>query len=336
MQDLAVLIVSTNESGWLEACLPTVFAAAEGIDIDVVVVDNGGRDGTRELVEREFPQARVVFSENHGFPHANNRALMTIDARYVLFLNPDTEIVKGTFAELLGRMDESPRVGLAGCRQVGPDGQLHFTMRRFPTATRLLMEGLGSERWPVKASWAGQRILDADLHAQEFDADWTTGSFMLCRREALESAGWLDERLFLYSDDPDLALRIKRAGWTVRHLPQMEIVHHAKKMGWSERGFAQYAYAHRVYFDKHYGRVGARAGIAAAAAGYGLRALLFPIVRRSEPEAAIAMRTAFRTAVGLAGPPYEPPPGSAVRERGSADAANLAAARAQETAPAAS
>src|SRR4051812_6167176 len=108
MHDVAVIIVSTNEAEWLRACLPTVFARAEGVDVDVVVVDNGAGDGTRELVEREFPRARVVASENHGFPHANNRALMTTDARYVLFLNPDTEIVDGTLADLAARMDAQP------------------------------------------------------------------------------------------------------------------------------------------------------------------------------------------------------------------------------------
>jgi GT2 family glycosyltransferase len=221
-------------------------------------------------------------------------------------------------------MDQSPEVGLAGCRQVGPDGELHFTMRRFPTATRLFAESLMSESWPFRASWTGQRLLEPQIYATEFELDWTQGSFMLCRREALEGAGWLDERLFLYNDDPDIARRIKSAGWTVRHLPQMEIVHHARKMGWSKRGFAQYAYANRVYFAKHYSGNRRRAAVAATAVGYGLRALLFPIVRRSEPDAAEAMRAAFATMIGRAGPPYEQPPPMAVRPRGPADAANLA------------
>src|ERR1035438_1134758 len=204
MHDLAVIIVSTNEAHWLERCLPTVFAAAGDLDIDVVVVDNGSRGATRAAVESEFPLARVVDCENHGFPHANNRALMTVDARYVLFLNPDTEIVQGSLADLVARMDASPEVGLAGCRQVGPDRELHPTMRHFPTPTRLLMEALCSESWPFRASWTGQRHLDLSDYTREFDLDWTTGSFMLVRREALESAGWMDERLFLYCDDPDL------------------------------------------------------------------------------------------------------------------------------------
>jgi N-acetylglucosaminyl-diphospho-decaprenol L-rhamnosyltransferase len=315
MHDLAVIIVSTNEAGWLRSCLPTVFAAAGDLKIDVVVVDNGGLDDTRTVVEKEFPRARVVASDNHGFAHANNRALMTVDARYVLFLNPDTEILEGSLADLVARMDASPEVGLAGIRQVGTNGELAPTMNRFPTPLRLLGEGLGSESWPFHASWTGQRYLNLDRYTDEFDLDWTPGSFMLVRREALESAGWLDERLFLYCDDPDLCRRIKNAGWGVRHLPQMVIVHHAEKKGWNARAYAQYAYAFRVYFAKHFDPLRCRAAIACVAVGYGLRALLYPILRPSEPDAPLAMRAALRTIVGRGGSPYESPPLTAVRPR---------------------
>jgi GT2 family glycosyltransferase len=315
MHDLAVIIVSTNEAGWLRSCLPTVFASADGLEVDVVVVDNGRFDDTRTVVEREFPQARVLDSENHGFAHANNRALMTVDARYVLFLNPDTEILDGSFADLVARMEASPEVGLAGVRQLGTNGELAPTMNRFPTPLRLLGEGLGSERWPFHTSWTGQRFLDLDRYTDEFDLDWTSGSFMLVRREALESAGWLDERLFLYCDDPDLCQRVKNAGWVVRHLPQMVIVHHAEKKGWNAQAYAQYAYAFRIYFAKHFGILRGLSAIASAAVGYGLRALFFPLVRRAEPDAPQAMRAAFRTIIRRGGAPYESPPLTAVRPR---------------------
>jgi GT2 family glycosyltransferase len=259
---------------------------------------------------------------------------MTVDARYVLFLNPDTEIVEGSLNDLVARMDKSPEIGMAGCRQLQPDGDLHPTMRRFPTATRLLMEGLGSEHWPFRASWTGQRYLDLAAYNREFDLDWTSGSFMLVRREALESAGWLDERLFLYCDDPDLGRRIKNAGWSVRHLPQMVIVHHANKMGWNVRGHAQYAYAYRIYFAKHFRGLQRHAALAAAAAGYALRAVLFPVVRRSDPNAARAMRAAFKTVLGRNEAPYEEPPATAVRPRAAASSMNPVGAARARNAPA--
>jgi GT2 family glycosyltransferase len=231
VQDLAIITVSTNEAEWIRPCLKTVFTHVGDVSVDVVVVDNESTDGTADLVAREFPDARVVRSRNHGFSHGNNRALMTCNSRYVLFLNPDTEILEGTFADLVRMMDDRPTVGLIGVRQVVTDGRLDATIRWFPNALRAMGDALLAERLPRRPHWLGERELDPASYEQEFDCDWTSGSFMLVRREAIESAGYLDERYFLYCDETDFCRRIKTAGWEVRHLPQMTILHHDGKAG---------------------------------------------------------------------------------------------------------
>ena len=174
----------------------------------------------------------------------------------MLFLNPDTEIVDGTFGELVALLDERPRSGSPACASSPADGALWPTIRRFPSAARALGEALGSERWPVRPRWAGERVLDLDAYEREGECDWTSGSFMLARREALLSAGLLDERFFIYSEEPDLCLRIKRAGWEIRHLPEMTIVHHAGKGGVRPRMVAQDAFARRQYAHKHFAQPG--------------------------------------------------------------------------------
>src|SRR5262249_34970010 len=156
---------------WLGANLRSVYEHAGSASVDVVVVDNASRDGTAEVVAREFPEARTVRCENHGFPHANNRALMTVDARYVLFLNPDTEVLDGDFGDLLAELDERPGIGLVGVRQVGPDGSLHPTIRRFPSALRAWGEAFASERLPVRPRWLGERELDMDVYAHDTPCD---------------------------------------------------------------------------------------------------------------------------------------------------------------------
>ncbi len=242
MDDLAVIVVSTNEARWLRACLSSVFEHRGACSLEVVVADNESTDGTAVLVEEEFPEARVVRCVNRGFAHANNRALETTNARYVLFLNPDTEIRDGTFEALVRHLDEHPDVGLAGVIQLTPDGEIYPTIRYFPNALRAFGQALGSERLPFRAQMLRERDLDLDRYSQVVECDWTSGSFMLARREALESAGFLDERFFIYSEEPDLCLRMKRAGWKVCHVPEMTIVHHAGKAGVRPKMFAQDAY----------------------------------------------------------------------------------------------
>ena len=309
MHDLAIIVVSTNEARWLDPCLRTVFAHAGDATLDVVVVDNSSTDGTRELVETSFPAARVVDSVNHGFGHANNQGAITCDARYTLFLNPDTEIVDGTFGDLVATLDARPEVGLAGVRQLTADGQLWPTIRRFPTIPRTLGQALGSEKWPVRPAWAAERELDMDVYERDVICDWTSGSYMLARREALWSAGLMDERFFIYCEEPDLCLRIKRAGWEVQHLAAMTIIHHAGKGGVRPKMIAQDAYARRQYAEKHFSRPKRAAYLSAVGFGLALRAVAARGDLGAQKRA--ASRHALRTLAGREAPPFGAPPETA-------------------------
>ena len=101
--------------------------------------------------------------------------------------------------------------------------------------------------------WLGERELDPSRYDQEFPCDWTTGSFMLVRREALESAGWFDERFFMYAEETDLCRRVKTAGWEIWHLPQMTILHRGvTKDGVKPHVESLYAVTRMMYARKHF------------------------------------------------------------------------------------
>jgi hypothetical protein len=275
------------------------------VELDPVVVAAGCTDDTVELVAREFPEARTIVCDNRGFAYANNRALRTVDADWVLFLNPDTEILQGTFAELLASLASRPEVGLVGVRQLTPEGNVFPTIRRFPSATRSLFEALGSERFPFRASWLGERELDPDAYERDVECDWTSGSFMLARREALQSSGFLDERFFLYSEETDLCYRIKQAGWEIRHLPTLTILHHGSA-SWDPRLEAQEALSKRRYFAKHLPPGRRLVATGALAFGYGLRAVLGRDGRQE------SSRAALLALLGRQPPPFGEPPGVAL------------------------
>jgi N-acetylglucosaminyl-diphospho-decaprenol L-rhamnosyltransferase len=313
--DLAVIIVSTNEARWLVPCLSSVFAHAQTVSVDVVVVDNDSVDGTRELVEAEFPDARVVPSRNLGFGHANNRGLATTSSRYVLFLNPDTEILEGTFSDLVGYLDGRPEVGLIGVRQLAADGVLFPTIRRFPTLPRSFFEAFSSERFPFRASWLGERELDMSVYERDVACDWTSGSFMLARREALDSAGCFDERFFIFSEEVDLCLRIRHAGWDIRHVPAMTIVHHFNKVGVSPRMVAQDAYSRQQYFEKHFRQPKRYACLGALYLRHVLRAVPFGRDRTRAAARSGAAREALRVLRHASPPPFGEPPRSAMVSR---------------------
>ncbi len=314
MHDLAIVITSLNEAHWLRSCLASLVERQAGADVEFVVVDIASTDDTVALLEREFRQVRVIRTENLGFSHANNRGFLATDARYVLFLNPDTEWVEGDLASAIRAMDERPEVGVIGCRQLTPAGALYPTSRRFRNAIRILAEAMGSERLLPRA---GHRILSMDLYEHEFAPDWVIGSFMLCRREALLSGGCLDERYFLYSEEEDLCRRIRLAGWDIRHIPDFAIVHHVGKAGIVPRLEAQRAFASLQYAHRHEGRVGRCLMRVSLTLGYTIR-LLRSMLRRDE-RSREAFLSGLRIILGLDGPPFITPPSSGLAAGAVAD-----------------
>lgn len=293
VHDICVIIVSHNGKRWLDAALSSLFARAGGVDLDVVVVDNGS-DGSAEYVEQNFDAVRTIRCENHGFGHANNRGLETADARYVLFLNPDTEVLDGSLATLVAALDVRPEIGLAGVRQVRPDGTLAPSIRRFPSAGNVLAEALGVERVPGARRWLGERELDRRAYDRERPCDWTSGSFMLARREALAGSGGFDERFFLFSEETDLCWRLKRDGWGILHLPCLTIRHFESDRPDDSFLEAQSAYSRMLFARKNL-PAWAAAYRWALALRYSLRVLLHLRARGRGGEERRAARAALAT-----------------------------------------
>ncbi len=231
---------------------------------------------------------------------------MTCDARYVLFLNPDTEVLDGTFEELVHAMDARPTVGLAGVRQVNGQGRLDLTIRRFPNALRALGDAFSAERVPRRPGWLGERELDRAAYDREVSCDWTSGSFMLARREAIQSAGFLDERFFMYSDETDLCRRIKTAGWEVRHLPDMTILHHEGKAGVKPSIESLQAYTRTLYARKHFSPLHRAVYMGAVILRHLLRSVYAGGGELGRPRR-VANRSALSTLLGRAAVPHGRP-----------------------------
>jgi GT2 family glycosyltransferase len=200
-------------------------------------------------------------------------------------------------------MDEHPEVGIAGCRQLDSEGGLWPTVRRFPSVGRAIGEAIGPERLPFNAAWLGESDLDPSSYERELSCDWTSGSFLFVRREALESAGALDERFFFYSEEVDFCLRVRQSGWEVRHFPGFTIVHHGGKTDASPRMEAQMAYARKQYARKHFGPLRRTGFIAAIALRHLIRWAAFSL-RGSGNRRAEAQRLALMTLLGREKPPF--------------------------------
>jgi GT2 family glycosyltransferase len=224
--DVSVVIVSFNTRDLLRECLNTLAAQAGNVSYKTFVVDSASRDGSADMVAREFPEVRLFRSSvNLGFAGANNVAFPHCRGRYVVLLNSDAFLTPGALALSVEKMDANPRAGIGGARLVGRDGAWQPSARLFPSPLNdfLLLSGL-SARFPrsrffgrVDRTWASDR--------EAAETDWVPGAYSIIRRSALEQVGPFDGRFFLYYEEVDLCRRFQKAGYTIHYWPDIVVIH---------------------------------------------------------------------------------------------------------------
>ncbi|MBO9322206.1 MAG: glycosyltransferase family 2 protein [Roseiflexus sp.] len=231
---LAIIIVSWNVRTLIDRCIATVQAslADSGIDYRIMVVDNASTDGTPVLLRTRYPGVEVIEAgRNLGFAGGNNLALRRLfarndwNARYVLLLNPDTEVIGDALPQMVRYLETHPEVAVVGPRLRYPDGTVQSSRRRFPTPGVFFWESTPLEwRW-TNNPWV-QYYRCADLpDNREQAVDWLVGAALMVRRSAIERAGLLDAGFLLYSEELEWQQRLRAYG-RITYLPTAEIVHH--------------------------------------------------------------------------------------------------------------
>ena len=227
MLELEVVIVSHGAEALLRRCLRSLeeHPIASG-EMRVTVVDSGSPDGTPDMVEREFPGVRLLRRENIGFSAANNVVLREDEARAVLLLNPDTEVYAGTLDAALARLRSDPEVGMVGVKLVTESGELdHACKRSFPTPLSALAHFTGIGRGEGADGALSQYRATHLGDDEPGEVDAVNGAFMLCRAEAVQEVGLLDEGYWLYMEDLDWCHRFWDAGWKVFYEPAGTALH---------------------------------------------------------------------------------------------------------------
>ena len=191
-------------------------------------MDNASSDGTVQAVAESFPDVRIVPNQhNLGFPRANNLALLEALGRHVLFLNPDTEVGKGTLEACLRELDDDPSLGAVGCRVLLPDGRIQVECaRRHYRLLDLVWEAFYLHvLFPSNRVFAQQVMGDWDHHGRR-DVEALLGAFIMARHEAVLEVGGMPDEVFMYHEDLALCLRLEKRGWGVRYLGHVSTLHH--------------------------------------------------------------------------------------------------------------
>lgn len=261
MVDLSIIIVSWNVADLLAACLDRVFAGLGNLSAEVIVVDSGSSDATVALVRERYPQVTLVaLDENSGFSRGNNVGLAKASGRYLLLLNPDTEIIDSALKGMVAYLDSNGDVGIVGPYTRNSDGSYQSTRRRFPTLATAFFESTWLQPLAPKSLLDRFYVNDAPPD-QTLDVDWVQGSALMARREVYAQVGGLDEGYFMYSEELDWCKRARDAGWRVVFLADAQITHHGGKS--SEQVVARrhilFQTSKLRYFRKYHGRPAAQA-----------------------------------------------------------------------------
>ncbi len=265
--DLSIVIVSYNVRELLAQCLDAVVRSQPSVDrpnqksddwiltTEIWVVDNASSDSSAATVREKFPAVQLIENtENRGFAAANNQAFPLTRGRYVLMLNPDTKVKPGALATLVRFMDAHPRAGACGGKLLYGDGSLQHSAFRFPTLAQIFLDFFPLNWRLTHSRLNGRYPMDWYARGQPFPIDHPLGADFLVRRETAEQVGWLDDQFFIYCEEIDWAMRIKRAGWEIWCVPQAEIVHHEAQSTrqFRDQMFVELWRARWRLFHKHY------------------------------------------------------------------------------------
>lgn len=300
MTTVSVLVVSYNTRELTLACLRSVEAHTR-CDHELIVVDNASSDGSDEAIAAELgDRVRLLASaENLGFAGANNLAAREARGRYLLLLNPDTELRSAAIDALLAFAEAEPGAGLWGGRTLFADGSLNPTSCwSRPTPWTTLCYAFGLTRSPVLKGVLDRETLPHYGRDRAREVDVVSGCFLLITATLWEELGGFDERFHMYAEDVDLCLRARSLGARPRVTPEATLVHHG---GASERA-APAEKTIRLFrakvglFDKHWSRGTAVLGRRLLVLGSALRWIgcaALGRVRLVRPEAAAKWREVF-------------------------------------------
>lgn len=259
MKDLTIAILNYNSGEYLLKCLQSLKRIESEANISTVVIDNNSTDESFTSIISRFKNVEFIKNnDNLGFSKGYNSTLKNIKTEFVLLLNPDCILEKGVITKMLENFEDET-VGAASCKIVLPSGKVDLTVHRgFPTPWASLLYMMGNDR---------KYHLTDRLITEVHEVDSIAGAFFMTRKAILEKVGFLDERFFLYGEDLDLCLRIKKAGFKVIYDPTVETTHykgissglkkHSQELSGAdkktrERARDSFYEAMVLFYEKHY------------------------------------------------------------------------------------
>ncbi|MCW4467452.1 glycosyltransferase family 2 protein [Flavobacterium sp. MFBS3-15] len=252
---LSVIILNYNVRYFLELCIISVQKALEGIDGEIIVVDNNSPDDSCAMVKQRFPDITLIENkENSGFPKGNNIGVAAAKGKYICILNPDTVVAEDTFTKVLAFSEGQSNLGMVGVKFIDGTGNfLPESKRGLPTPWVALtkMSGLYKlfPNWGLFNKYYAQHLGENDGG----EIDILPGAFMFMERQVYLDAGGFDERYFMYGEDVDLSYTLQKKGLRNYYFPSAAIIHYKGESTVRDAAYMKrFTGAMRDFYKKHF------------------------------------------------------------------------------------
>jgi N-acetylglucosaminyl-diphospho-decaprenol L-rhamnosyltransferase len=248
---LAIIIVTFNSVEEIDGCLQSIVGHTDPFPTTITVVDNASQDGTAEHVRRRWPSVAVIDSGgNLGFARANNIGMRATQSDYVLLINPDTVAPPGAIQTLVRGLASHPEAAIAGARLLSDRGFPELSWGAAITPWNETKQMIFSRLYLRKIRRIVRKMDRLSRQARE--VDWVSGAAMVIRRGDLEAVGGLDERYFMYNEDVDLCVEMRKRGRTTLYIAGAELLHYRGKSAEKNPELERLRQlSHVAYYEKH-------------------------------------------------------------------------------------
>jgi len=253
---LSVIILNYNVRYFLEQCVLSVQKALEGIDGEIIVVDNHSSDDSCAMMKQCFPNVKLIENTvNSGFPKGNNIGVAQAKGKYICILNPDTVVAEDTFKKVLTFAQSKSDLGIVGCKLIDGTGNfLPECKRGVPTPWVAFTKIFGLYKLFPKSSLFNRYYAQHLFENQTGNVDILVGAFMVLKRDLYLQVGGFDENCFMYSDDIDLSFLVLKTGKSNYYFHETSIIHYKGESTVRDEKYVQrFSEAMQFFYKKHFG-----------------------------------------------------------------------------------
>jgi GT2 family glycosyltransferase len=226
MFELSIIIVNWNTKELTKNCIDSVYKNTKNIKFEIILIDNDSTDRSVEEIQSIFPKLKIIENnQNSGFAKANNQGIRIAKGNFILLLNSDTEILNNAIEKSLNYIRNNPEIGALGCKLLNIDGTSQPSAKINNSSIYGILFDKILRKFKVSNSLDNNYSSKVDSFNEIKEVATIKGAFFLLRKKAINDVGLLDERFFMFAEENDLCLRLRKKGWKVIFYPYANIIH---------------------------------------------------------------------------------------------------------------